>query len=117
MSTLKLAVLRNEVGYLQENLGDPCRYLRAMRHGGYLTEKECEAINSCATGFERIELFVEILFSKKCDKAFDVFVKELRNQRVHASTALYLRRKTGILAMKGYIYIYIYTHVIKFTTL
>ena len=94
MSTLKLAVLRNEVEYLKENLGDPCRYLRAMREEGYLTDAECKEIR-CTTGSKRIEKFVEVLCSKKCDKAFDVFVKELRNQRVHASTASHLRRKAG----------------------
>ena len=99
MSTFKLAVLRNEVEYLRQNLGDPCRYLRALREEGYLTDAECEEIKLC-TGSKRIEKFVEILCSKQCDKAFDVFVKELRNQRVHASTALHLRRKAGNLYLQ-----------------
>lgn len=92
MSTLKLAVLRNELEYLQQGLGDPCRYLRAIRKEGYLTDEECQWIRSCTTDSEKIELFISMLCNQKSSQAFDVFVAELRKQRIHASIASHLKR-------------------------
>lgn len=96
MSTLKLAVLRNELEYLQQGLGDPCRYLRAIRDEGYLTAEECQCIKSGTSDSEKIELFILMLCNQRSSKAFDVFVAELRKQRVHASIASHLKREIGM---------------------
>ena len=90
---VKKKVLRDQLPYLRQNLGDPSRYITYLVQGGLLDSCDTESIRSKATSKEKLEDFLKLLIKERNDaSAFDVFVDALLEERVQSKVARRLRR-------------------------
>lgn len=90
---VKDKVLRDQLQYLRQTLGDPSRYLPYLEQGGVLDSHDKASIRSKATSKEKLESFLELLLKgRKNVSTFDVFVAALLEERVQSQVARKLHR-------------------------
>ena len=90
---VKDKVLRDQLQYLRQTLGDPSRYLPYLEQGGVLDSQDKECIRSKATSKEKLESFLKLLVKGRKDiSTFDVFVAALLEERVQSQVARKLNR-------------------------
>lgn len=84
----KKKVLRDQLPYLQKNLGDPSKYIPYLEKGGILDSHDKESIRSKASSKEKLEIFLKLLTKeRKGVSAFDVFVAALLDKQVQSHIA------------------------------
>ena len=90
---VKDKVLRDQLQYLRQTLGDPSRYLPYLEQGGVLDSHDKASIRSKPTSREKLESFLELLIQgRKNVSTFDVFVAALLEERVQSQVARKLHR-------------------------
>lgn len=96
LKRLKAEVLRDQLYYLTEELGDPSRYFPFLKSRHVLEANDCDRIRGRVTARERTEEFVETLGRHKegarGEAAFDAFVEALKRQKVQAHIARTLQK-------------------------
>ena len=96
LKRVKRDVLKDQLRYLCEELGDPGRYFPCLKSKDLLSQVESETIRSKTTTQEKVEEFVRVIGdrreSKKGEPVFDVFVEDLKRQKVQAHIARALQR-------------------------
>ncbi len=90
---LKAAVLIGEHQYLEENIGDPRRYIPPLKGAGILSQAQCSAIKEQRSVEFQMQKFLELISMD--GRGFPVFLKVLRNHRVHGHVATYLQKKAS----------------------
>ena len=84
----KKKVLRDQLPYLQQNLGDPSKYIPYLEKGGVLDSHDKESIRSKASSKEKLEIFLKLLTKeRKGVPAFDVFIAALLDEQVQSHVA------------------------------
>ncbi len=94
-NSLKTTVLRAEMGYLCEELGDPVRYIPSLRSKDLLDQKDTDLIRSQVTSFQKTQHLMEILLRRRGDMSehpLDILTTELKKQKVQVHIARRLQR-------------------------
>lgn len=90
---VKKKVLRDQLPYLQQSLGDPSRYIPYLEQADVLDRHDKESIRSKTTSKEKLETFLKLLTEERKDVClFDVFVTALLEERVQSQVAMKLNR-------------------------
>ncbi|XP_065918124.1 uncharacterized protein [Dysidea avara] len=86
-SERKRKVLKSQLPYLIQNLGDPSRYIPYMIANDVLDKSDKERIRAKVTSKEKAELFIDLLREREGASAFDEFVQALLEERVQSHIA------------------------------
>ena len=90
---MKKKVLRDQLPYLRQSLGDPCGYIPYLVQGDVFDSHDANFIRSKATSKEKLETFLWLLIKDRKDvSAFDVFVTALEDLRIQIQVARRLQR-------------------------
>ena len=90
---VKKKVLRDQMPYLRQSLGDPSRYIPYLVQGDVLDSQEGSFIRSKATSKEKLETFLQFLIrDRKEVSTFDVFVAALEDLKIQSQVAGRLKR-------------------------
>ncbi len=92
---IKDKVLVVEMGYICTELGDPSRYIPSLRAKNLLDQKDTQLIRSQTTNDIKTERLVEFLLKRqghKGEHSLDIFINELKNQKVQVHIARRLQR-------------------------
>ena len=92
-SELKKKVLKSQLPYLIQNLGDPSRYIPYMIANDVLDQSDKERIRAKVTSKEKAELFIDLLREREGASAFDEFVQALLEERVQSHIARRLQEE------------------------
>jgi len=92
-SELKKKVLKSQLPYLIQNLGDPSRYIPYMIANDVLDQSDKERIRAAVTSKEKAELFIDLLREREGASAFDEFVQALLEERVQSHIARRLQEE------------------------
>ncbi len=95
MKSLKTTVLKAEMAFICEELGDPARYIPSLRGKNLLDQKDTDLIRSQPTSFHKTQHLVEILLNRKgqnSEHPLDILINELKKQRVQVHIARRLQR-------------------------
>jgi len=95
---VKRKVLRNQLPYLRQSLGDPSRYIPYLVQGDILNVYDKELIRSRPTSKEKLETLLQLLVKegKGNVSAFDIFVAALLEERVQSQVARELQRALAV---------------------
>ena len=90
---VKKKVLRDQIPYLQQNLGDPSRYIPYLVQGDVLDSHEGNFIRSKPTSKEKLETFLQFLIKDRKEvSTFDVLVAALEDLKIQSQVARRLQR-------------------------
>ena len=90
---MKKKVLRDQIPYLRQSLGDPSRYIPYLIHGDVLDSHEASFIRSKGTSKEKLETFLQLLIKDRKEvSTFDVFVAALEDMKIQSQVARRLQR-------------------------
>lgn len=85
---MEAVVLLSEQKYLEKEIKDPGRYFPALIEKRVLNQAQCSDIRKQPN---QLQKFLELLSVDQ--RGYGVFVQALRDQRVHAHVARYLKEK------------------------
>jgi len=94
-TSVKTSVLKDEMGYLCEELGDPGRYIPSLRAKNLLDTNDTEVIRNAPTSARKTELMLDIMMKREghlSEHPLDIFINELKKQRVQVHIARRLGR-------------------------
>ena len=96
LSRLKLEVLKEKIGEVSQQLGDPGRYFPTFKGKGMLDASDCELIKAHPTSVERASSLLETVINRQGrhgDHPYDVFVEALKKVKVQVHIARILNQE------------------------
>lgn len=91
----KTQVLKDEMAYLCEELGDPGRYIPSLRAKSLLDSRDSEQIKAQPTNHQKTEVLLDIILRREGNSSehpLDILITELKKQRVQVHIARRLQR-------------------------